>query len=139
MQIKKESIRNRKASSSADKCSGFAAGIDILDRERIKKAIEEYGDKFLKRIYTSRELENFPEKNELYYSISFSLKEAFWKTLPEKIQKNVYFNDIEVIWENKNFEIYLKGKKTKNFQVSYCFNDKIVMATVIRSGKKKNE
>jgi len=42
-----------------------------------------------------------------------------------------------VIWKNKNFEIYLKGEKTKNFQVSYAFNDKIVMTTVIRGSRKK--
>ena len=137
MQTKKASIRNLMASFSVNRCSGFSAGIDILDRERIRKAIDDHGDRFLKKIYTSRELENFPEKDELYYSIVFSLKEAFWKTLPEKIQKDVYFNDIEVIWKNKNFEIYLKGEKTKNFQVSYAFNDKIVMTTVIRGSRKK--
>jgi len=77
------------------------AGIDILERARIRKAITDYGERFVRKIFTKREIKNFPENRELYYSIGFSLKEAFWKTLPSDIQKKTYFDDIEIIWKRK--------------------------------------
>ncbi|MCM8821765.1 MAG: 4'-phosphopantetheinyl transferase superfamily protein [Candidatus Omnitrophica bacterium] len=120
----------------ADSKAKIEAGIDILERERIKKAIISYGNSFLKRIFTQQEISSFPEKKELYFSIGFSLKEAFWKTLPSRIQKKTYFDDIEVIWKNNNPEIFLSGKKAKNIHTSLFFDEKVVMTSVMRQRKR---
>ncbi|MCM8788590.1 MAG: 4'-phosphopantetheinyl transferase superfamily protein [Candidatus Omnitrophica bacterium] len=120
----------------ADSKIKIEAGIDILERERIKNAIITYGDRFLKRIFTQREIASFPEKKELYFSIGFSLKEAFWKTLPTKLQKKTYFNDIEIVWRNGQPQVFLSGKKEENICKSLFFNEKIVMTSVIRQKKR---
>ncbi|MCM8816777.1 MAG: 4'-phosphopantetheinyl transferase superfamily protein [Candidatus Omnitrophica bacterium] len=121
---------------SANETTVFEAGIDILERSRIEKAINRYGGKFLNKIFTTREIENLPTNKLVYYSIGFSLKEAFWKTLPTKIQKKTFFNDIEIIWNKKKPEIFLNGKKIENLEVSFFFNKRIVMCCVIRHKKE---
>ncbi|MCX7705942.1 MAG: 4'-phosphopantetheinyl transferase superfamily protein [bacterium] len=123
-------------SSSAGKKTRIEAGIDILERTRIKKAIKKYGDRFVNRIFTTREIRNFPEKKEIYYSIGFSLKEAFWKTLAPQIQKRIYFDDIEIIWKKQKPEIFLSGRKTNNLEVSLFYNRKLVICSILRHTEK---
>lgn len=130
MPIKKENIKSPMASSSASK--DIEVGVDILERKRIRKAILRHPHRFLKKIYTANELENLPENKELYYSIGFSLKEAFWKTLAPNIQKKTYFEDIEIIWNKNNPEIFLSGKKVRNLHISFSFNKKFVLSLVVR-------
>ncbi len=137
MQTRKENIKGRRVLSSAGDKAIIELGVDILERKRIKKAISRHSDRFLKKIYTPNELKKFPENKELYYSIGFSLKEAFWKTLHPDIQKKTYFGDIEIIWNKKNPEIFLSGKKVRCLQVSYFFNKKLVLGLVVRPGGKQ--
>ncbi|HXK45202.1 MAG TPA: 4'-phosphopantetheinyl transferase superfamily protein [bacterium] len=107
-------------------------GIDILERARINIALRRHGQRFLKKIYTQRERKSFPEEKEIYFSIGFSMKETFWKTLPENIQKKTYFNDIEILWDGDNLELFHSGKKVRNVHYSYAFNEKYVLTTVVR-------
>lgn len=132
MLTKKVSIKNPMVSSLEGKRIRLEAGVDILERKRIKEAIKRYKDRFLKRVYTQREIKSFPEKKEIYYSINFSLKEAFWKTLPEEKQKTTYFDDIEIIWKREKPEIFLFREKTKNVEISFYFNKNFVVSSVIR-------
>ena len=78
-------------------------GIDIVDVDRFRRAVERYGERFLARIFTEKELSTIPaaEKN-LFLSTSFSFKESVWKAMPETMQKDFYFRDIEVLWKRKN-------------------------------------
>jgi len=86
-------------------------GIDIVDTDRFRRATERYGDRFLKRVFTDKELAAIPKREEnLYLSISFSFKESVWKALPEKTQKDFYFRDIEVTWKRRKPIVSLKGK-----------------------------
>ncbi|MGB9643459.1 MAG: holo-ACP synthase [Candidatus Ratteibacteria bacterium] len=130
MQTKKVSIRSPEELSSAGNI--IEAGVDILERARIKMALKRYGERFLKKIYTERERKSFPEEKEIYFSIGFSMKEAFWKTLPADIQEKTYFDDIEILWNGNKLEIFLSGKRVENVYLSYAFNKKNVLTTVIR-------
>jgi len=90
-------------------------GIDIIDVERFKDVLERQGQRFLKRVYTERELDSIPRgKEALYLCFSFSFKEAAWKALPVCMQKNCYFKNIEILWTGKGPEVLLKaGEKIK--------------------------
>lgn len=55
-------------------------GVDIIEIARIKKAINRWGQDFLKRIYTEQELELY-FKNPSSLAARFSGKEAVIKTL----------------------------------------------------------
>src|SRR3989338_2695769 len=98
-------------------------GIDIIEIDRVKEAVEKYGDNFLAKIYTPREIKycrshkayKFPE-----LAVRFAAKEAYAKALGTGIgglgrkHRGVFWKDIEIV--NNAFgkpEIYIKGKLAK--------------------------
>lgn len=80
-------------------------GVDIIEVDRIKNAIEEMGDHFLNRIYTEAEIEYCKKSNEMQYqhfAARFAAKEAAFKALSEYInsREDMLWKEIEVINEN---------------------------------------
>jgi holo-[acyl-carrier protein] synthase len=55
-------------------------GTDIIEIERIREAIERYGDRFLKRVYTEAELRIYGHRAHSL-AASFASKEAVMKVL----------------------------------------------------------
>ncbi len=85
-------------------------GIDILEIERIKKALNRFGERFLERIFSRKEREAMPEKNTLlYYALGFSFKEAVWKALPEEMQKSTHFRDIAIYWREREPSLRIRN------------------------------
>jgi holo-[acyl-carrier protein] synthase len=84
-------------------------GIDIVEIERIKKVIEKWNNKFLKRIFRDGEIK-YCDSNKLKYqhfAARFAAKEALIKALGESLN----WKDIEVIKnEGKTPRIKLQGK-----------------------------
>ncbi len=78
----------------------IACGTDIIEINRIKKAIEKAGDKFVNTIYTEKEI-NYCESHDVnkyqHYAARFAAKEAVYKAL------NKTSNIGRIDW--KNFEI----------------------------------
>lgn len=74
-------------------------GIDIVKNERIKKAVERFGDKFLYRIYTQKELEYCTQQKSFYECLSarWACKEAVLKTFYQKFGIMLRFSQIEVL------------------------------------------
>lgn len=62
-------------------------GIDIVKIERLKKAVERWGERFLLRIFTQDELRYSFQKNPPYESLAvrFAAKEAFLKAINKKL------------------------------------------------------
>ncbi|HET6514927.1 MAG TPA: holo-ACP synthase [Thermodesulfovibrionales bacterium] len=56
-------------------------GIDIVEIERIRKAVDRWGEKFLRRIFTDREIAYCYERKNPFPSLAvrFAAKEAFIK------------------------------------------------------------
>jgi len=109
----------------------ISAGVDVIEVGRIKKAIGRYGKRFLNRIFTEREMEDFPERDKYrYYAIGFSFKEAVWKALPEEVQNNVYFKDIEILWKNSTPVLKIEKFPTGSF-LSFSSCNKLVITTAI--------
>jgi holo-[acyl-carrier protein] synthase len=74
-------------------------GIDIAEVDRVKAAIERYGETFLRRIYTTREreyCERFKNKFERYAG-RFAAKEAAMKALGTGWSRGVRWVDVEVV------------------------------------------
>ena len=77
-------------------------GIDIIEVDRIKKAIEELGDSFLNRIFTEQEILYCNKSNVMKYqhfAARFAVKEAVFKAISEYIssREDTLWKDIEVI------------------------------------------
>ncbi len=75
----------------------FGTGIDIIEIERIKKAINK-NNKFLERIYTEKEVEYFKQKDYKAQTIAgnFAAKEAISKAFGTGI-RGFNFKDIEIL------------------------------------------
>ena len=73
--------------------AGTAIGVDIIEIDRIKRAISRQGS-FLERIYTSAELKNHSNISSL--AARFAAKEAVMKALGTGI-KGVGWRDIEIL------------------------------------------
>ena len=73
-------------------------GVDIIEVERIKKAIEDLGDSFLENIYTEKEIqycEKSPVMKYQRYATRFAAKEAVYKALSEFVNSRE-----DIIWKN---------------------------------------
>ncbi|MCX8081943.1 MAG: holo-ACP synthase [bacterium] len=111
----------------------ITTGIDIVDIERFEMVVKRYGERFIRRIYTRRELEHLPEINSHFYmAVSFSFKEAIWKALPDEKQKEFYFKDIEIIWKKGKPIPLLKEKEDiQGLTLNFLKRSKNIITTAI--------
>ena len=74
-------------------------GIDIVRNDRIGEAVRKFGDRFLKRIYTDRELEycSSQEANIPCLSARWACKEAVLKAFYTEFRLLLRFKEIEVL------------------------------------------
>ena len=73
----------------------LATGVDLVDIERLQGVVERYGERFLTRVYTSRELLEVRD-NISSLAARFAAKEAVSKALGTGIGR-VSWQDVEVL------------------------------------------
>ena len=73
-------------------------GIDLAEVRRIRESIERYGDRFVQRIYTAREIAYVQRKANKYerYAARFAAKEAGMKALGTGWRGGITWHDFEV-------------------------------------------
>ncbi len=73
-------------------------GIDIVSNQRIKSAIERFGERFLKRVYTEEELRYCMGQRNFYECLSarWACKEAVLKAFYQVYGVMLKFSEIEV-------------------------------------------
>ena len=76
-------------------------GVDIIEVDRVKEAIENQGEKFLEKVYTKNEIEYCSNSGKMtyqHYAARFAAKEAIFKAISELIPKNEddILNKIEI-------------------------------------------
>jgi len=73
-------------------------GIDLMEVDRIRAAIERYGRRFLDRIYTAGEIAYAERKANRYerYAARFAAKEAGMKAIGTGWKRGVRWKDFEV-------------------------------------------
>ena len=82
--------------------SYLGQGIDMVEVKRIKKIYQKYNQKFLKRIFSSNEINelkgNFLEDQKLIEKIAsrFAVKEAASKALGTGFRMGIKFSDFEI-------------------------------------------
>ncbi len=74
-------------------------GIDLVEIDRLRRIFEKHREKFKKRIFTPREIEECERRKnyEECYAARFAAKEAFSKAIGTGMRAGVRFKDIEVI------------------------------------------
>ncbi|RJP26736.1 MAG: holo-[acyl-carrier-protein] synthase [Candidatus Abyssobacteria bacterium SURF_5] len=73
-------------------------GIDIIEIERIERAIARQKEKFLERVYTQEEIDFCMKKARpaMHFAARFAAKEAVAKALGTGLSRGVRMRDIEV-------------------------------------------
>ncbi len=115
-------------------------GIDIIEIDRIKSAVDRFGDNFLNRVYTDNEIAYCKRRKEIgipELAVRFSAKEAYSKALGVGISgfarndHGVGWKDIEVINDKlgKPFVAY-KGKIQEKTHISLSHSRDFAVATV---------
>lgn len=77
----------------------YSVGIDLIDCERIEKAVDRYGNKFVRKILGDEELEMYNNRVNklLFLSGRFAAKEAVIKTLGAFFERRIHFRDIQIL------------------------------------------
>ena len=73
-------------------------GLDIVETERIRKSVEQFGDRFLNRVFLPSEIEycrgmKFPE---LHFAARFAAKEAISKAFGTGTGRELGWKDMEI-------------------------------------------
>jgi holo-[acyl-carrier protein] synthase len=73
-------------------------GVDLAEVPRIKASIERYGEKFIRRIYTTAEIAYVERKANKFerYAARFAAKEAGMKAIGTGWRRGVTWQDFEV-------------------------------------------
>ena len=76
-------------------------GVDIIEIDRIQAMTEKYGDRFLKRVYTTQEVDHCrPSKGSYHHNslaARFAAKEAFYKAANPLIAQPILWHDCEIL------------------------------------------
>jgi holo-[acyl-carrier protein] synthase len=113
-------------------------GIDIIEIDRIKEAVGKYGDKFLDRVFTQKELSYCRGRKKLKYpelAVRFAAKEAYSKAIGTGIQ-GIHWREIEVV-NNKRGKphISLNGKTSQKVHLSLSHSGNVAVASVFIEGE----
>jgi len=91
-------------------------GVDIVSIKRIEEMIEKYGERFLNRIFTKREI-NYALRNKNSienFAGRFAAKEAVIKAT----KRNLSMKEIEIL-NGKNGEPFVAGKENILISISH--------------------
>jgi len=89
----------------------FGTGIDIVEVERIAKAIERWGDGFLNHVFTKKEIayaknQRYPQE---HFAARFAAKEAVFKAIGDDPQ--ITWKDIEITHDKNGKPVCLYSRK----------------------------
>ena len=110
----------------------ISIGTDIIKIKRIKKLINDKGDVFLKKIFTSKEIAYCTSNSNSYihFSGKYAAKEAVKKALlSNSIVKSISLKKIEILNnKDKSPYIYIKSLKNIKCKISVSHEKKYAIA-----------
>lgn len=113
-------------------------GTDIIEVERVKYSIENFGDKFLNRIFTKNEIEYCNKNSDTKYqslAARFAAKEAVYKAISEYVDGSLIWKNIEVKNTKSGRPIVIlhgdENTKISNIDISLSHIKNAAIATVV--------
>ena len=87
-------------------------GTDICENKRIRHLHEKFGDRFLKKIYTKKELAYCMSRRDPipHLTARFALKEAFIKSLNIENSRNLSYRQVSLMGNKGKKVIHVSGK-----------------------------
>jgi holo-[acyl-carrier protein] synthase len=105
-------------------------GTDIIEISRVKKSIEDLGEKFLNKVYTENEIKYCESKKKQkyqHYAARFAAKEATFKALSAELDDKyeLSWKDYEVVNDKNGRPMIQINKIDKNIEsidisLSHC-------------------
>src|SRR5574338_626038 len=95
----------------------IGVGIDIIEIDRIKKSVDDYGDHFLQKVFTEGELAYCLSKSNKYQHLAarFAAKEAVYKALASGWHENLTWQSIEISNEPNGLPVVTLHGELKKF------------------------
>lgn len=122
----------------------FGIGIDLIRVDRIARALERHGERFLKRVYTPKEIDYCQQRARqgvFQYAQRFAAKEALSKALGVGLREGgIHWRDVEVLPNPRGKpEITVSGRAArlcqelgiKNLHLTLADEDNHALAVVI--------
>jgi holo-[acyl-carrier protein] synthase len=109
-------------------------GVDIIEIDRVEKIIKEFGDKFLKKVYSDEEIKYCKSKAKpsQHFAARFAAKEAVAKAMGTGFGKDLMLKDVEVRNDfNGKPMVYYKGIRNDNVLISISHCDHYVVAFAV--------
>jgi len=114
----------------------IGCGVDIIEVRRIREAVKKWGEDFLERIFTQREIQIAKDKPSIYEHLAgrFAAKEAISKAFGTK---DITFKDIEIVnrEDGRPDCIFLRGKEKKleiHISISHIKNYAVATAIIAK-------
>jgi len=94
----------------------IGTGIDIIEVSRMKRALDMWGDKFLKRVFTERELSYADKKKFSHENLAarFACKEAVLKAFGDT-RAGIRLKNIEILNNSKGKPEIMLHREAKEF------------------------
>lgn len=115
-------------------------GIDIIEIDRIREAVEKYNNSFLGKVFTEKELKYCRNRKALKYpelAVRFAAKEAYAKAIGTGIKgfgrsnHGIAWRDIEILNNSHGKPlIYIRGRISERVQVSLSHSRDYAVASV---------
>jgi holo-[acyl-carrier protein] synthase len=79
----------------------YGIGVDLVENDRIEKIIQKWGEKFLSRVFSDREVAYCRRHAQasIHYGARFAVKESFLKAIGTGLGRGVKLLEIEVVNE----------------------------------------
>ena len=76
----------------------YGIGVDLVHIKRMEGTINRWGERFIRRVFTSGEIEICSKRSKPHsaFSMRFAAKEAFSKAIGLGMKKGIRWRDIEV-------------------------------------------
>lgn len=88
-------MRRYEPEFDAERCGLVAVGVDVIEIARIERTLADFGDRFLRKVFTERERERYGTRiSEL--AARFAAKEATSKTLGTGI-RGIRWQEMEIL------------------------------------------
>ncbi len=103
----------------------YGIGVDIIKIERMRSAVEKWGDRFLRKIFTEDEITYCYERKEPYLSLAvrFAAKEALIKAIGADVF--IPLTDIEIVNSKDGAPSIRAYGRLKDFikgnSISHCY------------------
>jgi holo-[acyl-carrier protein] synthase len=111
-------------------------GIDIIEVERMEKAVKRNGDSFLHRVFTEREVKYAKGKKLSFMHLAgrFAAKEAVLKAFS---RGQLNFKDIEILNDDVGRPICRIRKSGFNIAISISHTEKYAVASAVVEKKAR--